>query len=227
MQDFSHRGKYVEFWQVTGEVLASDKYHETHISGRGGGGYIGQYSGRIKPIAIDSSTVINHEFWIKTKYGVERDIKLHNINIPLRSGQKITLISAARKGADTGLYSILVNHSAGKHWFINSAQDLNKKLQLEQLTGKSLLIAGGIACGLSFLINENPEIVHDSILYIKNLTGIFDGIHWEDIAKTIILGIPSAFVIYRLILKLRRVSELTNKLDNHLEKLAQFAYINY
>lgn len=199
MQDFSHRGKYIEFWQVTGEVLASDKYHETHISGRGGGGYIGQYSGRIKPIAIDSSTVINHEFWIKTKYGVERDIKLHNINIPLRSGQKITLISAARKGADTGLYSILVNHSAGKHWLINSAQDLNKKLQLEQLTGKSLLIAGMIGWGLSFLIN----------------------------ATTIILGIPSAFIIYRLIVKLRRVSELTNKLDNHLEKLAQFAYINY
>ena len=83
MQDFSYRGKYVEFWQVTGKVLASDKYHETHISGRGGGGYIGQYGGRIKPITIGSSTVTNHEFWIKTEYGVEKDIKLHNINIPL------------------------------------------------------------------------------------------------------------------------------------------------
>ena len=110
MQDFSYRGKYVEFWQVTGKVLASDKYHETHISGRGGGGYIGQYGGRINPITIDSSTVINHEFWIKTEYGVEKDIKLRNINIPLRPGQIITLISAARKDADTGLYSILVNH---------------------------------------------------------------------------------------------------------------------
>lgn len=227
MQDFSHRGKYVEFWQVTGEVLASDKYHETHISGRGGGGYIGQYGGRIKPIAIDSSTVINHEFWIKTEYGVEKDIKLRNINIPLRSGQKITLISAARRGSEIGLYSILVNHSAGQHWFINSAKDLNNKLQLEQLTGKSLLIAGMIAWGLSFLINNHAQVVRDSILYIKNITGIFDGIHWEDIAKTLILGIPSAFVIYRLIVKLSRVSELTKKLDNHLENLAQLAYINY
>ena len=227
MEDFSYRRKYVEFWQVTGEVLKSDKYNETHISGRGGGGYIGQYGGRIKPITIDSSTVINHEFWIKTEYGVEQDINLSNIDIPLRPGQKITLISAARKGAGFGFYSILVNHSAGKHWFINSAKDLNKKLQLEQLTGKSLIIAGAMAWGLSFLIDENLQYVRDSILYIQNLTGIFKGIDWQNIAKTLIWGIPSVFVVYRLILKLGRVSDLTNKLENHLEKLAQLAYINY
>lgn len=227
MEDFSYRGKYVEFWQVTGEVLASNKYNETNISGRGGGGYIGQYGGHIKPITIDSSTTINHEFWIETEYGVEKDIQLRNINIPLRPGQKITLISAARKGSDFGFYGILVNHSAGRHWFINSAKDLNRKLHLEQLTGKSLLIAGAIAWILSFLINENPQYVRDSILYIKNLTGIFDGIHWQTIAETLIWGVTSVFVVYRLILKLSRVSDLTNKLENHLEKLAQLAYINY
>ncbi len=121
----------------------------------------------------------------------------------------------------------MVNHSAGRHWFINSAKDLNRKLHLEQLTGKSLLIAGAIAWGLSFLISENPQYVRDSILYIKNLTGIFDEIHWQNIAETLIWAIPSVFVVYRLIVKLSRISDLTNKLENHLEKLAQLAYINY
>ncbi|WP_228520055.1 hypothetical protein [Aeromonas hydrophila] len=132
------------------------------------------------------------------------------MDVPLRPGQKITLISAKRKGADEGLYSILVNHSAGKHWFINSAEELNKKLKLELLTGKSLLIAGAITWGIAYL--TAPEG--------------YRGKSWDDASWEIALGAAGIFIVYRLIVKLSRVSGLIKKLESHLEDIAQSAYKN-
>jgi hypothetical protein len=144
MNSFVHRGKEVEFLQVTGEVLGSNKYSETHVSSSGGGGYVGKYGGNVSAPQIHSTAVTNHEFWIKTEDGVEVDIKLQGTDIPLRVGQRISVIAATRKGSERMWYSVLVNHSAGKHWFINKADDLNKLLKLEQCTGKSLIVAGCI-----------------------------------------------------------------------------------
>ena len=207
---FIHRGKNVEFWQVTGEVLGSNKYSETHVSSSGGGGYVGQHGGHVSAPTIHSSTVTNHEFWIKTEDGLEKPIKLRGIDVPLRPGQKITLISAGRKEAGSGWYSILVNHSAGKHWFINSAEELNKMLKLELLTGKSLLIAGAIAWGVAYVTAPNH----------------YRGKDWGDASWEIALGAAGIFIVYRLIIKISRVSSLTKKLKSHLENLAQLAYKN-
>ncbi|MBO0399812.1 hypothetical protein ACK36F_07690 [Aeromonas veronii] len=212
MEDFTHCGKEVEFWQVTGEVLGSNKYSETHVSvsSSGGGGYVGPNGGHVSAPSVHStsSTITNHEFWIKTEDGLEKDIKLRGVDVPLRPGQKITLISAKRKGADNGWYSILVNHSAGKHWFINSAEELNKKLKLELLTGKSLLIAGAIIWSVAYL--TAPEG--------------YRGKSWDDASWGIALGAAGIFIVYRLIIKLSRVSGLIKKLESHLESLAQSAY---
>ncbi|EPO3011086.1 hypothetical protein [Vibrio cholerae] len=212
MEGFTYRGKDVEFWQVTGEVLGSNKYSETHVSvsSSGGGGYVGPNGGHVSAPTVhsSSSSITNHEFWIKTEDGLEKDIKLRGVDIPLRPGQKITLISAGRKGSGNGWYSILVNHSAGKHWFINSADELNKKLKLELLTGKSLLIAGAIALGIAYLTAPNSYHVN-----------------WYHVASwDIAFGAAGIFIVYRLVVKLSRVYGLTKKLKNHLENLALLAY---
>ena len=215
MEDFTHRGKDVEFWQVTGEVLGTDKYSETHVSvsSSGGGGYVGAYGGHVSAPTVHStsSTVTNHEFWIKTEDGLEKDIKLRGVDIPLRPGQKITLISAGRKGAGNGWHSILVNHSAGKHWFINNAEALNKKLKLELLTGKSLLIAGAIAWGIAYLTAPNG----------------YRGKNWNGASWEIALGAAGIFIVYRLVVKLSRASGLIKNLKTHLENIAHSAYKNF
>jgi len=212
MEDFTHRGKSVEFWQVTGEVLGSNKYSETRVSvsSSGGGGHVGRHGGHVSAPTVHStsSAVTNHEFWIRTEDGLEKDIKLRGLDIPLRAGQKITLISLGRKGVGNGWYSILVNHNAGKHWFINSAEELNKKLELELSTGKSLLIASLIVWSIAYITAPSGD----------------GGKNWGDASWQIALGVAGVFIVYRLIVKSIRKSNLIKKLRNHLENLAQLAY---
>ena len=43
MKNFSINGREIEFWERTGEVLASDKHSETHVWSSGGGGAVGPH----------------------------------------------------------------------------------------------------------------------------------------------------------------------------------------
>ncbi|MCD8548986.1 MAG: hypothetical protein LRY75_20675 [Shewanella xiamenensis] len=222
MEDFSYRGKEVKFWRVTGEVIGSDKYSETHVSvsSSGGGGYVGPHGGHISAPNIHTTTtaITNHEFWIKTEEGLEKAIKLRGVDIPLRVGQRITIISACRKADGSGWtqdgpgwYSVLVNHSVEKHWYIQSAEELNKNLQLEMFTGISAIMAGAIAF---------------SIAYFTASSGL-GGKNWGTASWELAFWVAGAFFAYRVIVKLSRWFEISSKLKLHLSNLAQFAYKNY
>ena len=199
MESFNHRGKEVVFWSITGEVIGNNKYSETHSSVSVSAGRNSYRRNGGFDVHSSSETITNHEFWIKTEDGLEKDITLRDANIPLRQGQKITIISAGINGAGSGWYSILVNHSAGKHWFICSAEKLNWHLKLELITGKSLLIAIPMFFGTSYFSES-----------------------WG-----LALGVTGVFIVYRLAVKLRRMSNLKNRLKQHLESLAQLAYKNH
>lgn len=198
MENFKHRKKEIEFWSVTGEILGQNKYSETHVSSSGGGGYVGRHGGHVSSPSVHSTTVTNHEFWIKKEDGSEKSVQLAGHDIPLREGQKITLISAGIKGNDSGCFSVLVNHNANKHWFINKAASLNKRLEIDQVSGKSILIAGGLWWLVTYITNSVE-------------TGAV---------------IAGAFVVYRLATKIPRISKMRNSLDKHLESLAQQVYQN-
>lgn len=216
MKLFSHRGKHVEFWTITGEVLGSDKYSETHVTSSGGGGHVSGYvgpnggtvSGRVDTPMVSSRSVTNHDFWIKTDNGQEKDIQLRGVDIPLRVGQKITLVSAGLKGRNKRWYAMLVNHNAGKRWIINRPEELNQKLNLEKMTGKSLIAGIAVGAGGAYLVG-------DDIIRIGQY-----GIH------TYLIPIVGAifFVIYRFFVKQTRFSRLIKQLREHLEKLAALAY---
>lgn len=220
MKDFVHGKNNVEFRTVTGEVLGSDKYSETQISSSGGGGYVSTHGGHVSAPRIHSSSVTNHEFWIKTEDGLEKDVQLRGVDIPLRPGQKITLISAGRKGAEKAWYSVLVNHSAGRYWFINNADSLNKKLKLELMTGKSLLVAGAIFGGLLYLLDRFPQYTGALIYYVQRELGFAGIVDLHDVAVTIVWGVPLTYVIFRFCTKLFRVNRLRKRLRKHLEGLA-------
>ncbi|WP_165313155.1 hypothetical protein [Vibrio ziniensis] len=198
MENFKHRNKEIKFWSVTGEILGQNKYSETHVSSSGGGGYVGQHGGHVSAPTVHSTTVTNHEFWIKKEDGSEKSIQLAGHDIPLREGQKITLISAGIKGKDSGYFSVLVNHNANQHWFVNKADSLNKLLKIDQISGKSIFIAGG----LWWLVTS-----------ITNSVG----------TGAIITG---AFVVYRIATKIPRIIKMIKALNKHLESIAQQAYQN-
>ncbi|MFU1569509.1 hypothetical protein [Aeromonas veronii] len=198
MENFKHRNKEIEFWSVTGEIMAQNKYSETHVSSSGGGGYIGAHGGHIRAPSVHSTTVTNHEFWIKTEDGSEESVQLAGCDIPLREGQKITLISAGVKGKGEGCYSVLVNHNAKSHWFIKKADDLNKRLQIDVVSAKPILITGGLF-GL-----------------VTYITGSFG-------AGAVIAG---GYFIFKVATRITRMLKMTKALDQHLESLAQQAYKN-
>ncbi|AHF01714.1 hypothetical protein THIAE_08035 [Thiomicrospira aerophila AL3] len=207
MDDFKYGKKVVEFWQVTGEVLGSNKFSETYVSSSGGGPNYAP--------SIHSETVTNHEFWIKTEEGLEKDIKLRGIDVPLRVGQKITLVSAGLKGKDNGWYSLLINHSAGKHWFINNGVDLNNKLKLEKYTGIALLWALIIYLGVAVYTMPmniaNFEITHlEWYLSYANL----------QMATTA----ATAYLVLAFFWKRSKKVRVAKKLKQHLEDIAQDAY---
>ncbi|WP_075185084.1 hypothetical protein [Teredinibacter haidensis] len=195
MENFKHRKIEVVFKSITGEVLGQNKYSETHVSSSGGGGYIDKHGGHVDAPQIHSKSVTNHEFWIRKQDGTEENVQLKGHDIPLRAGQIITLISAFTNEKRKPYYSVLVNHNAKKHWFINKANELNRFFCIDVFSGKSLVLAGGLWWGVAYLLSAEFGAIAAGI-----------------------------FLLYRLITKFPRMSRLEKELDAYLESLAQKAY---
>ncbi len=130
MENFKYKGREVDITYFTGEVVGSDKYSETYVSSSGGGGYVGPNGGHVSAPTVSSTTVTCHEFWLRGEDGTEKSISLRGYDIPLRTGQKVTMVMAGDAKASTGRYTTLVNHSAQRHWTINTVHDVIKNLGL-------------------------------------------------------------------------------------------------
>lgn len=193
MQDFIHGDKTVVFQALSGEVIGSEKLNETLVSSSGGGGYVGKEGGHVAAAQISSVNVINHEFWIKTSNGKECDVKLRGYDIPLRTGQQITLISAGNKGGANVYHSVLVNHSADKQWVLKNGDGLNKQLALTPYNYKALLIALALWIVLGYV------------------TGAF--------ALGFLVG--AVFYGYQYFKDSKRTKAMVSALDNHLAHLVQ------
>lgn len=119
----------ITFYAVSGKVLETKKYTETHISSSGGGGYASASSEggsfvHISAPKIESKVLTNLEFWIQTSDGEERAIKLPGVDIPMREGQIITLISAHKPENKEGTWTLLVNHNAKNYWTLSNGKFL-------------------------------------------------------------------------------------------------------
>ena len=89
MENYTHLNKEVVFWKITGEVMDSNKYSETHVSSSGGGGYVGGSGGHISAPRVSSRAVTNHEFWIRTQDGTEESVQLTGHDIPDRKSTRL------------------------------------------------------------------------------------------------------------------------------------------
>lgn len=201
MENLNYEGKEFVFWGLTGEVLSSEKRTETtayQTQGR-----VNTYGNNLDVTmpTTQFQSVLKHEFWIKKGDGTEEAIHLNGIDIPLRPGQKITMMYVAEKGK-SGYKSAFVNHSAGKFWFINDAGDLVKHMNVFNYFGKSLLIAlvtfFGLAYSLAAIFMKNQDAV--AIFALLVATGVFS---------------------YRIFAGFRRKLQFKKLLDTHLTSLAR------
>ena len=152
------------FSQVTGRVLDSSKWSETHVSG-GGGGTPPSYGGNhpeAKSVDIRSTVTTEHEVWIKDEdTGKEQDIRLSGVDVPLRAGQRITLISLRgwRNGREKNrLDNVrLVNHDAGGYWQLQSTdkvRDLAGYATLRRFLYGFVIVVVSLVGGCSVLVGD-------------------------------------------------------------------------
>lgn len=196
MEDFHHKKKRVNFWKLTGEVLGSDKRSETRVSSSGGGGSVINGVGYVSAPTIHSSTTEKHEVWLGLDDGSEHHLQLSGLGIPLRVGQRVTLIGATLDGKKSR-NSILINHNARKHWFINNVNALCQDYKISAGTGMTIIYT-----------------------LIILLAGSWTG------AYSLSMGIGSAFIflMYRLYRFYKRQVALEAKFQSHLERLIQESY---
>lgn len=142
MHTFTHGDKSIVFTVLRGEVVGSEKLSETRVTSTGGVHVNGKDS-EVTPVRISSVSIINHEFWVKTPDGVEHDVKLRGVDIPLRTGQEVSLISALKKDGSP-LHTILQNHTAAKRWVLRDANVLHTELELAPFNWKTVMIVSGL-----------------------------------------------------------------------------------
>ncbi len=184
MQSFSYGGKTINFSAWTGIVSGSTKSSETRVWGSGGGGYVGPRGGYVSAPTIQSTIIRKHEFWLTDKDGKEWPFKIGGPDIPLRDGQKVTVIAGFPKGKDTGWNLLLHNYNANHYWFILSSDELVDYYRLASKWGWQafvaiLIIFPVVSFGLYFLSalqsNTHPTMLTYCSIPLGMLCGFLFG----------------------------------------------------
>ena len=111
MESFSAGGKHVQFWSITGKVASSSKRSDTYVSSSRGP----SYGGGAGALRINSSTVVQQEFFLLADDGKEVAVQLTGHDIPVRDGNNITMIGGEVSGKG-GYWVRMINHDTGRHW---------------------------------------------------------------------------------------------------------------
>ncbi len=193
MEELKFNKTNIAFRSVTGTVLNSTKLIETHFSSYDPG--------------ISSKAVTNHEFWIEKDDGTELSVRLKGIEIPLRQGQKITLISCRKKSKKPDSpwwYTSLINHSEKSIRTINDAKGLNKLMNVELVFLSAIIYAI-----ISYVI---------AVLLAFSLG--FMGFSTKESEPLMIAAITIPFS-YLLAKKIIRKIRFEKNLANHIRKISQ------
>jgi len=213
MQDLILRNKTIKFWKVTGEVIGNQKYSETHVSSSGGGGFVSNSGGYVEAPSVNSTTILNQDFWIRTEDGQEIPIQLKDSDIPLRIGQKISVIYSRREESDSGWASTLVNHSANRYWHINNYEVLSEYLKVGILLKNHKL--------RFFLMTISIYIL--SIVIIFQLEFLVE--NFEFYSGLVISIFPILIIVFLNKYYNFRLKKASKALQSHLENLSQQAFL--
>ncbi len=195
----------IEYCTVTGTVVSSKKFTETNVSISGGGASVSGY-GRLtsvttNPIHVSDDSYINHEIWLTTDDGKEKSVKLCGSDIPLREGQKITLIYLMNKGVSDSIPCVLINHNNRKYYKIMSDASACVALRL---------------CSYQESINHEKTVTFTAIIFV--ISGFFSlTIAYDALKKhgALLFFIP--FII-SIIVAISIVSHRKSK-NNHIQQI--------
>jgi hypothetical protein len=112
------------FQLLPGLVLSSNKRAEAYVHGGGGLtlGNLTEGTGEIFGYAapVDTTVLTAHEFWLQTS-GREMFFQLRGVDdIPLREGQRITMVGASQTLGTSEVWVALVNHNARAKFILPS-----------------------------------------------------------------------------------------------------------
>ena len=113
--------RQIEIHSMSGEVMDSQKWTTTEISGGGGEGVLSNGSGYIKQDKIKSKTTTHDQIIIRTADGEEESLKVEDLNLAVRQGHWVSLIWAIPNGWREGPFVAILNQNTGALDFIGSA----------------------------------------------------------------------------------------------------------
>jgi len=133
MDPISHGNTSVRFWTRSGRVIDSSK--RTSVVSSGGGEN------------LSVSSVTKHDIWLQEEDGTEVSIQISGYDIPIRVGQRVSVLAAALAGEEDGHAVALINHASRKWERILSEEQVRTLFRVE-----THWTVGWIVCAVSFLI---------------------------------------------------------------------------
>ncbi|MBA4285539.1 MAG: hypothetical protein C0434_08420 [Xanthomonadaceae bacterium] len=116
--------KAIEIHTFSGEVLESQKWTTTQISGGGGGGYSHNGTGFSSSAPVTSRTTTHDQIFVRAPSGEERALELSDVHLAVRKGQWLTLVLAIKAGKQQGPYVAVYNHNTGAlDWVAKAVND--------------------------------------------------------------------------------------------------------
>lgn len=101
--------------------------------------------------------------------GVEVPSHLVNKNIPLHDGQQVTAVSGYKNGADSGYWSLLVNHTAQRYWFMLEANEFRDRFRLTTGYWPFTVVFVLLPAACLFLYSQILSLVERSHLWAHTL----------------------------------------------------------
>lgn len=216
MESFRHKGKTLNFRKLTGVVIGIRDRSESRLHSSGGGGYVGPHGGYVSAPTIRMETTARLEIWIRTDKGNEECAELPTTDIPLKEGQRITLVFYVGP-ENKNHVSILVNHNARRHWFVLNAESFAQAIAINPIR----TILGCLAFRSSAVIGtlmSRLAIVHLAALALGYV------IFMKTNSPLLGWGVAGALWFFYIMKMRKEFSTIRQKIEAHLEHLVEQAY---
>jgi len=145
-------GRTYALHYTTGTVQETGKNMETRVSGGGGGGTTFGGYGATAPVNIRSQTIVHDQLFITDAANKEHAFQLQDFNLACRTGHKVSVVWAIKKGKGSGKYIVVVNHSTGTNFYNEKALKNVFRLNLWLFLGIGFILGwwlgGGIGGGI-------------------------------------------------------------------------------
>jgi len=113
--------RQIAIHSMSGEVMDTQKWVTTEISGGGGRGVVSHGSGYIEKDPVKSKHTTHDQIIIRTADGEEESLKVEDVHLAVRQGHWVSLIWAIPRGRTDGPFVAIFNHNTGALDFIGSA----------------------------------------------------------------------------------------------------------